>query len=136
MNEGGSRFDRRLEQVSKVVVRLPQRRKGLVLAPVVAPPPTDPPAPITPPVTLGPPKISCGGGAPPGPSRDEPGGAMGESPLKDMPMGLACIMPRPIPGAPIPTFIGAMPIPGCIMPNIGLGGTGLERRPLRPSDEG
>lgn len=59
---------------------------------------------------------------------------MGESPLYGMPMGLACIMPRPMPGAPIPT--GPMPMPGCTMPSMGLGGTGLERRPLRPSDEG
>lgn len=51
-------------------------------------------------------------------------------------MGLACIMPRLIPGAPIPTFIGLRPIPGCTRLNMGLGGTGLERRPLRPSDEG
>lgn len=51
-------------------------------------------------------------------------------------MGLACIMPRPIPGAPIPTLMEPRPIPGCTIPNMGLGGTGLERRPLRPSDEG
>lgn len=51
-------------------------------------------------------------------------------------MGLACIIPRLIPGAPRPTLIGLRPIPGCTRPNMGLGGTGLERRPLRPSDEG
>lgn len=45
-------------------------------------------------------------------------------------MGL-CIMPIPRPGAPIP--IGPMPMPGYAM---GLGGTGLVRRPLRPSVEG
>lgn len=120
-----------------MVTRQVQRRNGLVLTPAVAPPPTDPPAPITPPATAGPPKISCGGGVPPGPSRDEAGGAMGERLLKDIPMGLACcIMPRPIPGAPMPTLMGPRPIAGCIMPSMGLGGTGLERRPLRPSDEG
>lgn len=107
-----------------------------MLTPVVAPPPTDPPAPITPPATAGPPKISCGGGTPPGPSMDGPGGAIGERPLKDIPMGLACIMPRLIPGAPMPMFMGPKPIGGCIMPSMGLVGTGLERRPLRPSDEG
>lgn len=53
-----------------------------------------------------------------------------------MPIGLACIRPRPIPGAPIPMLIGPSPMPGGTMPNMGLGGTGLERRPLRPSDEG
>lgn len=50
-------------------------------------------------------------------------------------MGLACIMPRPIPGAPMP--MGPMgPIPGCTRPSMGLGGTGLVRRPLRPREEG
>lgn len=52
-----------------------------------------------------------------------------------MPIGLACIRPRPIPGAPIPMLIGPGPGPRP-MPNMGLGGTGLERRALRPSDEG
>ena len=41
-----------------VVVKLSQRRKGLVLAPVAPPPPIDPPAPIIPPAPPGPPKIS------------------------------------------------------------------------------
>lgn len=45
-------------------------------------------------------------------------------------------MPSPIPGAPIPTLIGPRPIPGWTMPSIGLGGTGLVRRLLRPKDEG
>lgn len=134
--EGGSRYDRGGWKVSQVVVTLPQRRNGLVLVPVVPPPPTDPPAPITPPGPVGPPKISWGGGATPGPIRPEPGGAIGESPLYGMLMGLGCIMPRPIPGAPIPILIGTMPIPGCTMPSMGLGGTGLVRRPLRPSEEG
>ena len=58
-----------------------------------------------------------------------------------MPMGLGCIMPRPIPGDPMPTPIEPMepmepidPMPP--IPSMGLGGTGLERRPLRPSDDG
>lgn len=46
------------ETGEQVVVTLPQRRNGLVLAPVVPPPPTVPPAPIIPPVPVGPPKIS------------------------------------------------------------------------------
>lgn len=58
MNEGGSRYDRGGREVNKVVVTLPQSRNGLVLAPVVPPPPIDPPAPITPPAPAGPPKIS------------------------------------------------------------------------------
>lgn len=61
---------------------------------------------------------------------------MGESPLKDIPMGLACIMPRPVAGVPMPKFMGPRPIAGGIMPSMWLGGTGLERRLLKPSDEG
>lgn len=49
-------------------------------------------------------------------------------------MGLACIMPRPIPGAPM--LMGPIPIPDCTKPSMGLGGTGLVRRPLRPMVEG
>lgn len=72
---------------------------------------------------------------PPPPNRAVPGGAIGDKPPKGIPMGLACIIPWLIPGAPIPTLIGIMPIPGCIMLSMGLG-TGLVRRPLRPREEG
>lgn len=67
--------------MGKVKVTLPQRRNGLVLAPVVVAPPIDPPAPIIPPVPAGTPKIGWGGTAPPGPNRAEPVGARGEWPL-------------------------------------------------------
>lgn len=72
----GSRYD-----LKQVVVTLPQRRNGLVPAPVVVAPPIDPPAPIIPPAPAGMPKIGWGGTATPGPSRDEPAGARGECPL-------------------------------------------------------
>lgn len=61
---------------------------------------------------------------------------MGESPLYAMLMGPGCIMPRCIPWPPIPRLMGPMPSPGCTSPSMGLGGTGLVRRPLRPSEEG
>ena len=79
--------------------------------------------------------------------RAGPVAPMGERAPYGMPMGLACIMPRPIPGDPIPTPMDPMepidpmepmepmpPMPP--IPSMGLGGTGLERRPLRPSDDG
>lgn len=85
-----------------------QRRKGLVLVPVV-PPPMDPPVPITPPTPDGPPKISEGCAGPPGPiSKGFPAGPMGDIPPKGMPIP----MPMPIPGAAIGTPIPGMPIPG------------------------
>lgn len=67
--------------MGKVMVKLPQRRNGLVLAPVVVAPPIDPPDPIIPPVPAGTPKIGWGGTAPPDPNREEPVGARGECPL-------------------------------------------------------
>lgn len=89
-----------------------QRRKGLVLVPVV-PPPIDPPVPITPPTPDGPPKISAGCTGPPGPiSKGFPAGPMGDIPPKGMPIGLDCTIPMPIPGAAIGTPIPGMPIPG------------------------
>lgn len=75
----GSRYD--LKQMGKVVVTLPQRRNGLVPAPVAVAPPIDAPAPIIPPAPAGIPKIGWGGIATPGPNRDVPVGARGECPL-------------------------------------------------------
>lgn len=91
----------------------PQRRKGLVLAPVAPPPPTDPPAPITPPTPVDPPKINGGWPGPPAPIKWAfPGGAMGDIPPKGIPIGLDCTIPIPMPGAAIETPIPCMPIPG------------------------
>lgn len=83
-----------------------------MLVPVV-PPPTDPPVPITPPTPVVSPKISAGCAGPPGPiSKGFPAGPMGDNPPKDMPIGLDCTNPIPIPGAAIWTPIPGMPIPG------------------------
>lgn len=120
-----------------------QRRNGLVLAPVAPPPVTDPPAPETPPTPDGPPKTSAGCVTPAVPiSMEFPAGPMGEIPLKGIAIGLDCTIPMLMPGAAIGTPIPGMLIPGWIIPivgiwlSMGLGGTGLVRSWLRPSEDG